>query len=207
MRLVCRQVETHDGAGLEKGVEELVFAAGRRDNRGERAFVELIRRFEPSALAVALAICGHRDRAAEIVQEAFLRAWKRLENLDRAARFGPWLMQIVRNLATDEHRRNAIRKFEPTPEIPDPRAVNPFDGLDRRESAERLREAIGKLDEISRQIVVLRYFQNLGSREIGQLLDLSGPAVNVRLSRARQFLREILDRDAEPRANRPAKHL
>jgi RNA polymerase sigma factor (sigma-70 family) len=197
-RLGRRQVDLHDGAGLEQEVRELVIASARRDNGSERAFVELIRQFEPLALAIALAICGRSDGAAEVVQEAFLRAWKRLADLEQPGRFGPWLMQIVRNLAKDEHRRNALRKSEPTPEMPDPRAVDPYDGIDRRESAERLREAIEKLDEISQQIVGLRYFQNLGSREIGQLLDLSATAVNARLCRARQFLRERLDSDAAP---------
>jgi RNA polymerase sigma-70 factor (ECF subfamily) len=184
---------------LEHEVAELVRAAARRDARGARAFVELIRRFEPSVLAVALAICGRGDEAGEIAQEAFLRAWKHLAGLKQPERFAAWIMEIARNAALDLLRQRPRSAVEPGPEIVDHGVAEPAEKIEAIERKQRLRAALAELDDLSRQIVMLRYFQDLSSREIGQMLDLSPAAVDMRLSRARQMLRVRLAHAEERR--------
>jgi RNA polymerase sigma-70 factor (ECF subfamily) len=71
-------------------------------------------------------------------------------------------------------------------------ASDPLGTLDRRETAQRIDRALLDLDEQSRQAIVLRYYENLSSRQIGELLELSPAAVDMRLSRARAVLRERL---------------
>jgi RNA polymerase sigma factor (sigma-70 family) len=65
----------------------------------------------------------------------------------------------------------------------------------RKESGERLAAALETLDEVSRTAVVLRYFDNLSSKQIGELLELAPAAVDMRLMRARKALREVLEQD------------
>jgi DNA-directed RNA polymerase specialized sigma24 family protein len=69
------------------------------------AFAALIGQYERTALAVAYATTGNSTLASDVVQEAFLRAWQRLDDLKDPQRFGAWLGRIVRNLASDAIRR------------------------------------------------------------------------------------------------------
>jgi RNA polymerase sigma factor (sigma-70 family) len=135
------------------------------------------------------------ETAGDAVQDAFVRAWQKLAELRRPERFGAWLCGIVRNLARDERRR-CRRELRVRVEVssvaqlgcePDPAAE-----CSRKESDQRLAAALAQLDELSRAAVTLRYYEGVSSKEIGKLLDLSAAAVDMRLLRARQFLRERL---------------
>ena len=178
---------------MDGSVDELVRRAQRRD---ADAFAELIRRYERAALAVALSACGSGDAAGDVVQDAFVRAWERLRDLREPARFGPWLVGIIRHLAADDLRRRVRRKSEPLSEGQLPRAdCDPADEASRQEVRQSVTAAIGDLDEVSRSVVVLRYYDGMSSREIGHLLDLSPAAVDMRLMRARDALRTRLRGD------------
>lgn len=180
----------------------------RAQTKDPSAFTDLIRRFERTALSVAYAVLGDGDRAGEVVQEAFVRTWERLTDLNDPDRFGPWLCGVVRNLATDVRRRQRLAPKSETDLVAtrtgpsddeaggmiaaDPLAVDPLDALTRREQVRLVAEALGVLDEQTRTAVVMRYYEDLSSKEIGRLLDLSPAAVDMRLSRARQQLRQRL---------------
>lgn len=155
------------------------------------AFAQLIGRYERAALAVAFGVLRDGDAAGDATQDAFLKAWQKLDTLKDDGRFGPWLVGIVRNVAMD-HRRKRRPGAELEENVPCP-GPGPSDELPERESRDALARAIDKLDETSRAAVLLRYYDELGSREIGLLLDLSPAAVDMRLSRARQQLREMLN--------------
>jgi RNA polymerase sigma-70 factor, ECF subfamily len=134
------------------------------------------------------------------VQDGFLRAWERLDDLKEPARFATWLCGIVRNLAIDAQRRArhvrlsldspAMQEVSLADDRPD---ANPLDQLDRRERRSRVAAALESLDEATRPAVILRYYDGLSSKEIGAALGLSPAAVDMRLSRARQQLKRILD--------------
>jgi RNA polymerase sigma factor (sigma-70 family) len=172
---------------------DLVLRAQRCD---AAAFAALIRRLERAALAVAYAqLGGDAVRAGDAVQEAFLKAWQKLDALEDPAKFPAWLCHIVRNVAVDLRRRarpaddgaQDLSAADGAQVITDPAA-----GLDEAERRQQVTAALASLDELSRSAVVLRYYDNLSSREIGQLLGLSAAAVDMRLSRARQELRPLL---------------
>ena len=99
--------ECMNGERLEDSSSDLVRQAQRAGGTTE-AFAALVERFEKTALAVAYAACGDANQAADVVQEAFLRAWQRLRELQDERKFGPWLCTIVRNIATDSRRRCAV---------------------------------------------------------------------------------------------------
>src|SRR4051812_48872256 len=95
-----------DAASEASDIADLVRRAqsgnGKRD---ADAFAELIRRYERSLLSIAYAALGDSDRAGDVAQEAFVKAWEKLDTLQDPSRFGPWLCGIARNLATDIRRR------------------------------------------------------------------------------------------------------
>jgi RNA polymerase sigma factor (sigma-70 family) len=182
----------HDD-GDEGGSSELTKLVSRAQSRGDSAaFAAVIRRCERMALAVAYAHLGDASRAADAVQEALLKAWQKLGGLEDPARFGAWLCHIVRNVSVDLRRQ-----FKPTEYIgsTDERAVigsQVCDEVDSGERRECVAAALSTLDDVSRSVVVLRYYEDLSSREIGELLGLSAAAVDMRLTRARQQLRPLL---------------
>src|SRR5688572_18961409 len=169
-----------------------------RAKRGDRAaFAALVRRYERTLLAVAYAATGDASSAGDATQEAFLRAWQRLAALKDDGKFPTWLCGIVRNVAVDLCRRDArVDDGLPLRETPDDRdaVADPLAELDRRETCQRVDEALWRLDDVARTMVVLRYYEGLSSHAIAELLATTPAAVDMRLSRARQTLRAALER-------------
>jgi RNA polymerase sigma factor (sigma-70 family) len=144
-------------------------------------------------------VLSNSDAAADVVQESFLRAWQRVNELKEPARFGTWLCGIARNLAIDFGRRNKNLKLagdsiavESSALIDDRYGADPLDELSRKERHAMVARALQSLDDTMRPAVMLRYYDGLSSRDIGQLLELSPAAVDMRLSRARQQLKGLL---------------
>ena len=190
---------THEAAATDEAERrELVQLVQQSQQRDPAAFTQLIRRYERMALSVAFSTLGGApgdgERAGDVVQDAFVRAWERLADLKEPPSFGPWLLGIVRNLAVDTLRRSRLRPVA-DPDNADPFqrvAPDPHDQLDLREQRRLVAEALAELDEISRPVVVMRYYEGLSSKEIGEALGIAPAAVDMRLSRARQQLRRKL---------------
>jgi RNA polymerase sigma-70 factor, ECF subfamily len=181
---------------MATAAEELVRAAQRGSSR---AFAELIRRYERTALGIAYAITGDAHAAGDVAQEAFLRAWQRLATLESAGRFGPWLVEIVQNQARDCARSVRRLHSHETPMASLPECAdeaNPASALEHDETRRQLRLALEQLEEPTRIVVVLRYYQGLSAAQIAELTATTPTAVDMRLSRARKQLRQILE--AEP---------
>ena len=186
---------------MEPSWEEVVRRAQRKD---ATAFARLIDRHERAALSVAFGVLGDANSAGDAVQEGFVRAWERLVDLKEPGRFGPWLCGIVRNLAIDQLRRsrNEARPGSENPAVNEVRrdgrhpgqdaGPDPSEELSRRERHDAIAAALETLDEVSRSAVVLRYYDGLSSKQIGDLLDLAPAAVDMRLTRARRLLRDRL---------------
>ncbi|HWE02134.1 MAG TPA: sigma-70 family RNA polymerase sigma factor [Tepidisphaeraceae bacterium] len=167
--------------------------------RDAEAFAALIRRYERVALSVAFSVTGNADAAGDVVQDAFLRAWQRLGDLKEPGSFATWLCGIARNLAIDMRRRDRhVRTSFDTAggdalAIVDNReSADPLDELDRRERRQLVAQALRSLDDVTRPAVILRYYDGLSSKEIGEALGMSSAAVDMRLSRARQQLKKML---------------
>jgi RNA polymerase sigma-70 factor, ECF subfamily len=186
---------------MELADRALVEKARRKD---AEAFAALIRAFERVALSVAYGVLNDSSAAGDVTQDAFIRAWERLAELREPERFGPWLCGIVRNLAIDALRRKRVTQPLAAGQRvvhPERWTSDPLEQVDRRETESRLAAAITSLDEQSRMVVVMRYYEDLSSKEIGKLLEMSPAAVDMRLSRARKQLRMVLeDQPAEEAA-------
>lgn len=176
---------------MDESLAELV----RRAQRGDaEAFALLIRRYERTALAVAYSLLSDPHGAGDVVQDSFLRAWQRLRDLREPGKFGVWLCGIVRNRAIDFRRRGPRETADLTAESAarDARSQDPSAAIRQQELRGTLDAALAALDEVSRLAVVLRYYEDLSSKQIGQMLDLSPAAVDMRLMRARQELKRTL---------------
>jgi len=176
-----------EGGWLDASTEQLVIQAIAGD---ADAFCGLVRLHERQALSAAYAVLGDSSSAGDVVQDCFLQAWSKLAGLRDAARFVPWLMQMVRNRAIDRARVKPCAQLNDA--IQPQCDALPGDAIEAIELQHRINIALMKLDEITRHAVAMRYFENLPSKEIAERLALSPAAVDMRLSRAREQLREIL---------------
>jgi RNA polymerase sigma factor (sigma-70 family) len=172
---------------------ELVRRAAHKDHA---AFAALVRLYERTALAIAYAIVQDASTAGDVTQDAFLRAWERLGELEDPARFGAWIARIVRNLATDAIRRRPREMCDNGESVnAHPRhVIDPTHELARQDERRAINAALATLDELTRSAVALKYYEGLSTKQIAELLEMSPGAVDMRLSRARNELREKLAR-------------
>jgi RNA polymerase sigma-70 factor (ECF subfamily) len=156
----------------------------RRARRGDRsAFEWLVNRHQDRLFTLAARVLGSPDDAADVVQEAFLRAWLALPKFRRGSRFSTWLYRICLNAAYDERAR---RRPEPT-ELVDV-APDPSDAFLRSELASELQRALGDLDDVHRVAVVLYDLLGCSYAEIAEITGVAEGTVKSRLFRGRTEL-------------------
>jgi RNA polymerase sigma factor (sigma-70 family) len=158
------------------------------------AFVELIEKHERRARAIASRVLHDATATDDVVQDAFGRAWERLAYLREPSQFGTWLCGIVHNLAIDELRRRRMKHVLAAAHAArcDRSVSSPFDEAARRERRMKVDQAVAELDELSRAVILLRYYEDRVTRQIATEMKLSPAAVNMRLFRARGQLRASL---------------
>jgi RNA polymerase sigma-70 factor (ECF subfamily) len=156
----------------------------------KHVFAELVRRYERPVRAVALDVVGNYHSAADVAQDAFVRAYERLAGLRKPESFGPWLMKITRRCALDSARRKP--KETPLDTKIAARIENPNGQLG--EDKQRLLAAVVKLSKAEKQVVMLRYFGENSVNDVANMLGRNVGTVTKQLSRARTRLRKILER-------------
>src|SRR5213593_1436220 len=157
---------------------------------GDRAaFGTLVERYAATARRVARAVLGDPDDAA---QDGMLSALLKLEQYDPRRPFGPWLLRIVANAATDRRRRRTVRRVDPL----DPGLVaggaRPDRTAERRALAQGLREALAELPERRRIAVVLFDVEGYSHAEIADVLGIPEGTVRSEVFHARRRLRALL---------------
>lgn len=181
----------------------------------ERAFQALVERHSRSLFRLAYRMTGNEHDAEDVVQETFLKAYRRLEQFEDRAHFGSWLYRIAANCAYDALRSRARRQGQsPFPEQQqeqDPMgsvaAEQPspdrlvFSGQVQR----RVETAMARLSERERAAFVLRHFEQMSTKEIGDTLGLDEGAVKHSVFRAVRKLREALEPFVAPRAGAEAR--
>jgi RNA polymerase sigma-70 factor, ECF subfamily len=176
----------------------------RRVRNGEHElFYELIRPYERRIYAAAFGILRNPADAEDVAQEAVLKAFKNLRQFRAEARFSTWLIQITVNEARMRRRKQQAGKTEPidaqpmeegnyTPrDFADWREI-PSETLERKEVREALTRALASLNEIYREVFLLRDVEHLSIDETAKTLGISTANVKTRLLRARLMLRELL---------------
>jgi RNA polymerase sigma-70 factor (ECF subfamily) len=164
------------------------------------AFEELVRRHQALVLGTVSRMLGGNSDVEDIAQQVFLRVWKSAGRYVARAKFTTWLLKITRNLVFNELRRTKRRAHVPIQSDPqgegmpvaDESTSTPAAAALERELQTAVDQAIGELPETQRMAVILRRYEELSYEAIGEVLDLSVPAVKSVLFRARSELRQRL---------------
>lgn len=168
--------------------------AGDRD-----AFRLLVERHSRSIFRLAFRMTGNEHDAEEVVQETFLRAYRKLGDFESRANFSTWLYRIAANCSYDllERRRPqhaaAPLHDDEGEEIPLPSpAPTPERLLLSAELRRRLQDAMAELTPVERSAFVLRHFEQKSIAEIGKALDLKESAAKNSIFRAVQKMRRAI---------------
>ncbi len=152
------------------------------------SFGNLCTRYYNSMVAVAYSVLADHHLARDATQETFARALQNLDKLKQKKRFAFWLAGICRNVARDmaktKSREVALEDNDPPTEYQDV-------AFDRT----TVRKAIDSLSPSAKELITMRYYNKLSHGQMAQVLNLSKPAINNRLTRARQKLAKYLKRN------------
>lgn len=164
----------------------------------ERAFRELAEEYRDKVYTFALYSLRRPEEAEDVTQEVLIRLWQNREHID-SDRVGAWVMRVARNLVIDVSRRRKTRTAVIAEEVPlevagnlPGGAVAPDDGAEAREFRDALEEALARVGEPYRSIVVMREIQELRYVEIAETLDMPLNTVKAYLHRGRAMLRDAL---------------
>jgi RNA polymerase sigma-70 factor (ECF subfamily) len=169
------------------------------DNEAFRALVE---RHSRTVFRLAYRMTGNEEDAEDVVQEAFLKAYRRLDQFEDRANFGSWVYRIAANCAFDVLRGRA--RQEERFELPDGEGGDPLESAPASEPAadrlvfgvevqRRVRSAMSRLTHLERSAFVLRHFEQMSIPEIGNTLGMDTNATKHSIFRAVKKMREALE--------------
>jgi RNA polymerase sigma-70 factor (ECF subfamily) len=177
----------------------------RRILAGEKhLFHDLIRPCERSIFFLLLSLLGDEGEAEDVAQETVIKVYLNLHLFRGESQFRTWVLSIARNEGLGRLRKLGSRREDSldagtdeqtgdyTPAILTSWREIPTEALERKELGELLRDAIGKLPEIYRNVVLLRDIEEMDIRETAEVLKITEGAVKVRLHRARALLQKTL---------------
>lgn len=159
----------------------------------QRAYAHLVHRHQQAIYRHARGMGLDHDATLDLVQEAFVKAYDRLEDCRDGAHFRSWLFRIGRNLCLDE-LRNVRRRSVPMSDVAEADAIEaPRSGPD--EVTFTLRQALERLPAALREAFLLKHDAGYTYEEIALLTDASPSAVKMRVHRAREALRAFLSQE------------
>lgn len=177
---------------------------GRFVSGDEEAFDELVKLHSAKAYQIAFGLLGNKPDAEEIVQDAFVKVYRNLEKFRGDSSFTTWLYRIVTNLSRNKYhwrrRRgadinvsmsnnyNSDEEISLDMEIPD-RSLEPSRELENKEIGMSLTNAIRKLPEKLREVIILRHIEDMPYADMADLLKCELGTIKSRLSRAREQLK------------------
>jgi RNA polymerase sigma-70 factor (ECF subfamily) len=194
-------------ADLKKARDEELVILAREENT--RAFDELVNRYQSKIYRLARRLTETEEDAEDVLQEAFVKAYKSLGGFKGKSRFSTWLYRITVNLALMKLRK---KKLDTVPldqpietgdgvvqrEIEDG-GPDPLDSLIAAESRQILDAAVADLPAGHRAVFILRDVEKLSTEDTARVLGITVPAVKSRLHRTRLMLKERLIRAAAAR--------
>ncbi len=179
----------------------------REAQRGNHAaFEELVRQYDAPVLRLAYHMTRSEQDAQDIYQEAFLKAYRNINNFRFECSFYTWIYRIVTNLCLDYLRKRQVRKEDSTvisdsegetydllDQVADQRSgASPEKDLMRRELGGRIAKALDKLTPRERMVFEMKHYQGLKLRTIGEILNTTEETAKNTLFRGTQKLRAAL---------------
>lgn len=204
--LFARGTAASDAAALEQEAvrqENLAISAGLKDQE-VGLLDELIVRYQHRLLRYLLYLTSSRELAEDLFQEVWIRVMMRGAQFNGKSRFETWLFTIARNLVIDYRRKKTLASldelFDGTTEDDRPMAFEvvdeqptPFERLAGSEDRERIAEALLKLDTLYREVLVLRFHEELSLQEIAAVTRAPLSTVKSRLYRGLASIRPLLE--------------
>lgn len=178
----------------------------RIQNGDKSAFKDLVERYQNKLFSIAFGMVRQREDAMDLVQEAFLKAYRNLDKFEGTSAFYTWLYRITVNVCID-HIRKIKKRYEVDYDdqklvdskivgentlLPSTLGINPDHNLRRKELLEQIDKALEKLSPNHRQAIILREIHGLSYDEIADVLDVSKGTVMSRLHHARKNLQTQL---------------
>lgn len=178
---------------METSLREKELGLVEKAQRGDQeAFSKLVEEYQGLIYNLAYRMCGEREEACDISQEAFLRAYEHLKKFQKRAKFSTWLYRIAINVAINHLKKKRPQDI-PLEEITlSGQSPGPRREAESRELQEMVKGAIVKLPPLYRAVVVLYHQQGLSYEEIAAYTGCPLGTVKVHLFRAKEILRKIL---------------
>ncbi len=170
------------------------------------AFEEIVRKYQKKMFNISYRMIGDYNEAAEVVQDAFVSAYKGMKGFKRKSKFSTWLYTIVINLSKNRLKQIKTQSYHEQFSIDDP--VDTDDGqvkiepassdlsvlekLEKREIEQKVQGCINSLESEFREVIVLRDMQGFSYEEIGAMLKIAEGTVKSRLHRAREAVKNCL---------------
>jgi len=171
----------------------------------ERAFQELVARYQTRLLNFIYRTIGDREKAEDLVQEVFIRVYRHIGRFDQSKKFSTWIYTIASNLAKNELRNRSrnplvlfqtIKKNWQEDERPlqfEDATSRPDDLYRKRHLRELVEEAVAQLPAHHREVFVLRELEGKSYEEIADITATNLGTVKSRLNRARSSFAEIIE--------------
>jgi RNA polymerase sigma-70 factor (ECF subfamily) len=170
------------------------------------AFEVLVQRHQKRMLNISYRIIGNYDEACEMVQEAFISAYKHIKGFKGQAKFSTWLYAICINLSKNRLRQVRVRLHREPYSVGNPIQVahgqiagdppssdpSPLDRLEERDIQQKVQGCINALDAEFKEVLILRDIQGFSYDEISDMLKIPEGTVKSRLFRAREGMRDCL---------------
>jgi RNA polymerase sigma-70 factor, ECF subfamily len=177
----------------------LVSASRKGDTK---AFEGLVGRHRDKVYARAYSMLRNEEEAVDLSQEAWVKAWQRLEQFQGDSSFLTWITRITINLCLDQIRRNKRRRTESIEQLDEDLGgverqmpvvtVNPTEGLETSELRAKIDEAMTKLSYEHRTVLILHEFEDLEYKEIAKRMECSIGTVMSRLFYARRKMAALM---------------
>lgn len=135
----------------------------------------------------------NEEAAKDICQESFVKAYKKIKNFktDGAWSLQSFLFTIARNLIIDNTRKKKEENIENYEDLES--NENLYDNFERKENILKVKKMFAKLEDLERQIVILRYFEELSSQEVAKILKINDGALRVRTFRVMKKLKVLFE--------------
>ncbi|MBD3235643.1 MAG: sigma-70 family RNA polymerase sigma factor [Candidatus Eisenbacteria bacterium] len=168
----------------------------------ERAFAQLVARYEGAIYRLAWRMMRQDEEAQDVVQETFMRVFRALHTYDQSRKFSTWILRICTNLCIDRYRRRRMKLLSidaseqeeaRSPIVLVDRGRSPFEAYQRSAMRAALDRLVQRLPPIYRAVIELRYQQSLSYDEISEVLGIPLGTVKARLHRAHRHLKELLE--------------
>ncbi len=166
------------------------------------AFEALVGRHRDKVYARAYSMLRNEEEAVDLSQEAWVKAWQRLEQFQGDSSFLTWITRITINLCLDQIRRNKRRRTESIEQLDEDLGgverqmpvitTNPTEGLEKTELRKKIDEALEKLSKEHRMVLVLHEFEDLEYKEIAKRMECSIGTVMSRLFYARRKMASLM---------------